>query len=47
VWEDPETGAWFDAPEDGTRVDLATCDDAPLVIVVSETVVETDWEAEA
>lgn len=42
VYEDPETGEWYDDPAmDGDPVDPEAAD--PLV-VISDTVIETDWE---
>ena len=43
VFEDGETGEWCDA--DGAPLDRDEYDpDAPLMIIVRETVVETGWE---
>lgn len=34
VWEDPATGAWYDAREDGERVDRDECD--PVAVIERE-----------
>jgi len=47
VWEDPETGGWYDSPPlrgEADRVDREALEAAPrMIIAISETVVETEW----
>lgn len=46
VFEDPDTGDWFDGPlaDDAEPVDEAAVADADPLVVIRREVVETDWE---
>lgn len=44
VWEDEQTGQWYASPDYDTPIEKTSLGSDPLMIIVREEVVETDWE---